>query len=141
MQQAIIDLHFVRVLSYCHVLCAKKNEWWRRLRDLFSKLDANDSIDTGFLYTRQSNDKVVTGFSAHVTAESSRDIPRYDGSGLRCAPGCQFTNFHKKVQDEAKHQVAASNKLQSDSRMSSQFQLESKSTASVGFLLHSIVFI
>lgn len=71
------------------------------LGDLFSKLDANDSTDTltlvfHFLYTRQSNDKVVTGFSAHVTAESGGDIYIYIYGGPRCAPGCQFTNFHEK---------------------------------------------
>jgi hypothetical protein len=41
----------------------------------------------------------------------------------------------QKVQDEAQRQLAASKMLQSDSRMSSQFQLESKSIASVGFFI------
>lgn len=107
------------------------------LGDLFSKLDANDSTDTltlvfHFLYPRQSNDKVVTGFSAHVTAESGGDLYTW---WPEVRTRVSVHKLSQKVQDEAQRQLAASKMLQSDSRMSSQFQLESKSIASVGFFI------
>jgi hypothetical protein len=71
------------------------------LGDLFSKLDANDSTDTGFSFSvahtsveRQS--LVFLHTSPQKAVGTYIYIYIYIYGGPRCEPGCQFTNFHEK---------------------------------------------
>ena len=112
------------------------------LGDLFSKLDANDSTDTGFSFSVHTSVELTKSSLVFLHTSPQKAVGTYIHGGPRCAPGCQFTNFHKKFKMKLNiNLLPATNMHQSDSKkneltISAREQINNKC-----WFLPSIVFL